>query len=40
VLTLGPALAAWAVVPFSDWLILADINASLLYVLALTSMGV
>ena len=40
VLTLGPALAAWAVVPFSDWLILADINASLLYVLALTSTGV
>jgi len=40
VLTLAPALAAWAVVPFSDWLILADINASLLYVLALTSMGV
>ncbi len=39
-LALAPALAAWAVVPFSDSLVLADIDASLLYVLALTSMGV
>lgn len=40
VLSLAPAFAAWAVVPFSDWLILADIDASLLFILALTSMGV
>jgi len=40
VLSLAPALAAWAVMPFSDRLVLADIDASLLYVLALTSMGV
>ncbi len=40
VLSLTPALAAWAVMPFTDHLILADIDASLLYVLALTSMGV
>lgn len=40
VLSLAPALAAWAVVPFTDSLVLADIDASLLYVLALTSMGV
>ena len=40
VLSIGPAFAAWAVVPFSDWLVLADIDASLLFVLALTSMGV
>ncbi|MCW8943339.1 MAG: NADH-quinone oxidoreductase subunit NuoH [Sedimenticola sp.] len=39
-LTLGPALAAWAVFPFSDGLVLADLNAGLLYVLALTSIGV
>ena len=39
-LALGPALAAWAVVPFSDGLVLADINAGLLYILAMTSMGV
>jgi NADH-quinone oxidoreductase subunit H len=35
-----PAVAAWAVIPFApDW-VLADINAGLLYVMALTSMGV
>lgn len=39
-LSMAPALAAWAVVPFGDGLILADINASLLYILALTSVGV
>ncbi len=39
-LTIGPALAAWAVIPFSGTLVLANINAGLLYVLALTSMGV
>jgi NADH-quinone oxidoreductase subunit H len=39
-LSLGPALAAWAVVPFTDTLILADINAGLLYILAMTSIGV
>lgn len=40
VLSITPALAAWAVIPFSDSLVLADIDASLLYILALTSMGV
>jgi len=39
-LALGPALAAWAVFPFSEGMVLADINAGLLYVLALTSVGV
>ncbi len=39
-LTLGPALAAWAVFPFSEELVLADVNAGLLYILALTSVGV
>ena len=39
-LSIGPALAAWAVVPFGDGLVLADVDASLLYILALTSMGV
>src|SRR6056297_596891 len=39
-LTLIPAFTAWAVVPFSDWLVLADIDAGLLYILAMTSMGV
>jgi len=40
ILALAPALAAWAVVPFDDWLVLADIDAGLLFVLAMTSMGV
>lgn len=39
-LTLGPALAAWAVFPFNEGVVLADINAGLLYILALTSLGV
>jgi NADH-quinone oxidoreductase subunit H len=40
VLAIGPALAAWAVMPFDAELILADIDAGLLYILAITSMGV
>jgi NADH-quinone oxidoreductase subunit H len=40
VLTLAPSFAAWAVVPFNDLMVLADIDASLLFILALTSMGV
>ncbi|NCA88693.1 MAG: NADH-quinone oxidoreductase subunit NuoH [Gammaproteobacteria bacterium] len=39
-LTLAPALAAWAVFPFDEGLVLADIDAGLLYILALTSLGV
>jgi NADH-quinone oxidoreductase subunit H len=40
VMMLMPALAAWAVIPFAPEMVLADINAGLLYVIALTSMGV
>jgi NADH-quinone oxidoreductase subunit H len=40
VLTIGPALAAWAVMPFDATMTLANIDAGLLYVLAITSMGV
>jgi NADH-quinone oxidoreductase subunit H len=39
-LTLMPALAAWAVIPFGPEAVLADIDAGLLYVMAITSMGV
>ncbi|HDK37893.1 MAG TPA: NADH-quinone oxidoreductase subunit NuoH [Thiolapillus brandeum] len=39
-LSIGPALAAWAVFPFDTGLVLADINAGLLYLLAMTSIGV
>jgi NADH-quinone oxidoreductase subunit H len=40
VLSLMPALAVWAVVPFNEDFVIADIDAGLLYVLALTSLGV
>ena len=40
VLALAPALAAWAVIPFDDGMVLADVNAGLLYILAMTSLGV
>ncbi|MCC7080957.1 MAG: NADH-quinone oxidoreductase subunit NuoH [Burkholderiales bacterium] len=40
VMAIMPALAAWAVIPFAPELVLADIDAGLLYVLAITSMGV
>ncbi|MGD8788047.1 MAG: NADH-quinone oxidoreductase subunit NuoH [Burkholderiales bacterium] len=40
VLSLMPALAAWAVVPFTDGAVISNIDAGLLYVLAITSMGV
>ncbi len=36
----APALAAWAVVPFTDTLVLANVNASLLYIMSITSIGV
>jgi len=39
-LALAPALAAWAVIPFAEGVVLADVNAGLLYLLAMTSMGV
>jgi NADH-quinone oxidoreductase subunit H len=40
VLAIAPALAAWAVFPFTDHLVLANVNAGLLYIMAITSMGV
>jgi NADH-quinone oxidoreductase subunit H len=40
ILILAPAVAAWAVIPFASSLVLSDINAGLLYILALSSMGV
>ncbi|AGY91645.1 NADH:ubiquinone oxidoreductase subunit H [Spiribacter curvatus] len=39
-LSIMPALAAWAVLPLSEGMVIADVNAGLLYVLAMTSMGV
>ncbi len=40
ILTIMPAMAAWAVVPFGPDVALANINAGLLFVMAITSMEV
>ncbi|HEX6690554.1 MAG TPA: NADH-quinone oxidoreductase subunit H, partial [Burkholderiales bacterium] len=40
ILILLPALIAWAVIPFAPNLVLSDINAGLLYIMAVSSMGV
>ncbi len=40
VICIASALVAWAVVPFDAGLVLADVNAGLLFLLAMTSMGV
>jgi len=40
ILSIAPALAAWAVIPFDSVMILADVDAALLYILAITSIGV
>jgi len=40
ILVLAPALAAWAVMPFTAEMVLANVDASLLYIMAITSMGV
>jgi NADH-quinone oxidoreductase subunit H len=36
----GPSIAAWSVIPFDAELVLADVNAAVLYILAMTSIGV
>ena len=40
VLILAPALLTWAVIPFSPELVLADVNVGVLYILAISSLGV
>ncbi len=39
-LSIIPAFATWAVIPLNDTFVIADVNAGVLYVLALTSVGV
>ena len=39
-ITLAPAFAAWSVVPFDHQLVLSNANAGLLYLLAMTSLGI
>ena len=40
ILARAPSLAAWAVIPFDDGLVLANINAGLLFILAITALEV
>jgi len=40
VVTMSLALVAWAVIPFSEKLVLADINVGVLYIFAVSSLGV
>jgi NADH-quinone oxidoreductase subunit H len=40
IMTIMPALAAWAVIPFGPETVLADVNAGLLLIMAITSMEV
>lgn len=40
IITFAPALVAWSVIPFDVGLVLADINVGLLFLLAMTSIGV
>lgn len=40
ILAIAPAFAAWAVVPFDLNMVLADVDAGLLYILAMTSVAV
>ncbi len=40
ILTIAPALAAWSVIPFAKNWVLADINAGLLFIFAMTSIGI
>jgi NADH-quinone oxidoreductase subunit H len=40
VLTMAPALAAWSVIPFSPGIVEANVNAGVLFLFAMTSLGV
>lgn len=40
IFSIAPALAAWAVIPFAPTVMLANINAGVLYVFAMSSIGV
>ena len=39
-MVLMPAVAVWAVIPFQAEVVMADVNAGLLYVMAISSVGV
>jgi len=40
ILALAPALVAWAVIPFGDAMVIANIDAAVLFLLAVSSLGI
>jgi NADH-quinone oxidoreductase subunit H len=40
ILTIAPSLCAWAVIPFGEHMAIADVNAGLLFLFSMTSLGV
>jgi len=40
ILSIAPSFAAWAVIPFANGMVLADINIGILYLFAMTSLSV
>jgi NADH-quinone oxidoreductase subunit H len=40
IISVAPALAAWAIVPFTPTWVIADVDAAILVMLAMTSMGI
>ena len=40
IVTMTLALSAWAVIPFSEKIIISDINVGILYIFAISSLGV
>ena len=40
ILALAPALVAWAVIPFDDGMVIADVDAGVLFLLAVSSLGI
>jgi len=40
VIVIGPSLTAWAVIPFTETFVVADLNVGLLFLLAMTSLSV
>ena len=40
ILALAPALVAWSVIPFSDGMVIANVDAAVLFLLAVSSIGI
>lgn len=40
ILSIGPAIAAWAVIPFAEGWVISDLNVGLLYIFTMSSVGI